>query len=384
MWSKALPRPTASSKVKRVPSTEASSDGLDELLAAAAAERSSGSAAAPRPAPEPVARARRPVEDEGVDLTPAAVAAHDAIVALRLQLADATVTERVNAALAERPAEAFFEYYDANESLAAYTLERELKRNAFVVRIEGGREISGEAAAAVLKAEGGYLLRIANQSVFGDCVAALAEALRSSDAMASVSNPADAETRYEVDLTAGALRASCAVAVVVPTSDTPDGKLPLATVRCAVDVALAPTRTATRRVTRATLVNVFDAATRRAAVEIANCQAADAFDAAPPPPAASADATMIGPSRVLEAAKRASRSATTKLKQRLERSNEPDFASLLREAADRDAAPPPPDAEPDFASLLREAADREVAPPPPPPQASDGDLGAMLASRLAF
>ena len=72
---------------------------------------------------------------EGREPRAAEIAAREAVVALRLQLANATMTDRVNAALAERSAASFFDYYDTNKDLSAYTLEQELTRNSFSVMV---------------------------------------------------------------------------------------------------------------------------------------------------------------------------------------------------------------------------------------------------------
>ena len=381
MWSRALPNAT----LKRAESSDRS-DGLDELMAMAAATKPPATKPAKPVARTPDAFSSKPTMSGKPTRapTPAEEAAHEAIVALRLQLADATVTEAVNARLAAQDAAAFFAYYDENEHLFAYTCERELGRNAFCV-VDGTSTLEGDAAGEQLKCATGdvaYLARVANQSVFGDCVAALAEAVGSSAAMASVSN--GAAPRYAIDRGRGTLDATLAVDVVVPTSAGAAGKLALASVDCSVRVALAP-RTVARRVGRATLVNVFEEATRAAAAEIAS--------AAPPPPVEAdgpAPSSLVGPGRVLGAARSAgasslgaARAATSRLTRRLQE-DQPGFSALLREAADREAAPPPAEpAEPDFATLLREAADRDAAPEPPAPP-PDGDVGAMLASRLAF
>ncbi|KAK7241963.1 hypothetical protein SO694_00018116 [Aureococcus anophagefferens] len=347
MWSRALPNAT----LKRAESSDRS-DGLDELMAMAAATKPPATKPAKPVARKPDAFSSNPTMSGKPTRapTPAEEAAHEAIVALRLQLADATVTEAVNARLAAQDAAAFFAYYDENEHLFAYTCERELGRNAFCV-VDGASTLEGDAAGEQLKCATGdvaYLVRVANQSVFGDCVAALAEAVGSSAAMASVSN--GAAPRYAIDRGRGTLDATLAVDVVVPTSAGAAGKLALASVDCSVRVALAP-RTVARRVGRATLVNVFEDATRAAAAEIA------------------AGASSLG----------ARARATSRLARRLQE-DQPGFSALLRRGRGPRGRRAPPA---DFATLLREAADRDAAPEPPPPP-PDGDVGAMLASRLAF
>ena len=79
-------------------------------------------------------------------------------------------------------------YYDDRPELARYTIERELARNTFVVT-EDGVEVT-DAAARLGALEGGdaYLLRLANQSLFGDCLVALGSALDASGAQAAVSS----------------------------------------------------------------------------------------------------------------------------------------------------------------------------------------------------
>jgi hypothetical protein len=78
--------------------------------------------------------------------------------------------------------------------------------------------------------------------------------------MASLSNPCDAETRYEVDCLRRTLDASLTVEVVIPTSGAANGKLALARIDCAVAVALGGvSRIVTRRVGRARLVRAFEA-----------------------------------------------------------------------------------------------------------------------------
>ena len=130
MWSRALPNAT----LKRAESSDRS-DGLDELMAMAAATKPPATKPAKPVARKPDAFSSNPTMSGKPTRapTPAEEAAHEAIVALRLQLADATVTEAVNARLAAQDAAAFFAYYDENEHLFAYTCERELGRNAFCV-----------------------------------------------------------------------------------------------------------------------------------------------------------------------------------------------------------------------------------------------------------
>ena len=173
--------------LKRAESSDRS-DGLDELMAMAAATKPPATKPAKPVARKPDAFSSNPTMSGRPTRapTPAEEAAHEAIVALRLQLADATVTEAVNARRAAQAAAAFFAYYDENEQLFAYTCERELGRNAFCV-VDGTSTLEGDAAGEQLKCATGdvaYLARVANQSVFGDCVAALAEAVGSSAAMA--------------------------------------------------------------------------------------------------------------------------------------------------------------------------------------------------------
>ena len=200
---------------------------------------------------------------EGREPRAAEIAAREAVVALRLQLANATMTDRVNAALAERSAASFFDYYDTNKDLSAYTLEQELTRNSFSVIDEGGGILEGVNAGEYLKRAVGdvaYLVRVANQSIFADNIAALTEHFRLCDAMASLSNPCDAETRYEVDCLRRTLDASLTVEVVIPTSGAGNGKLALARIDCAVAVALGGvSHIVTRRVGRARLVRAFEA-----------------------------------------------------------------------------------------------------------------------------
>ncbi|KAH8074896.1 hypothetical protein JL720_10644 [Aureococcus anophagefferens] len=373
MWSRALPNAT----LKRAESSDRS-DGLDELMAMAAATKPPATKPAKPVARKPDAFSSNPTMSGKPTRapTPAEEAAHEAIVALRLQLADATVTEAVNARLAAQDAAAFFAYYDENEHLFAYTCERELGRNAFCV-VDGASTLEGDAAGEQLKCATGdvaYLVRVANQSVFGDCVAALAEAVGSSAAMASVSN--GAAPRYAIDRGRGTLDATLAVDVVVPTSAGAAGKLALRVRRLlGPRRARAEDRRAARRPRDARQrLRGRDARrgarSRRAPPPVeADGRRRRPRGAGPRPRAArSAGASSLG----------AARAATSRLARRLQE-DQPGFSALLREAADREAAAPPAD----FATLLREAADRDAAPEPPPPP-PDGDVGAMLASRLAF
>ena len=116
MWSAALPK---ASLPKRTASS-GGSDGLDDLLAEAAAAPAAATAnkrkaAERKPAPRAASKARAPAAPNA-PATEAETAAYEAIANLRLSLADAAATDRVNAALAiASDGGAFFAYFDTTE-----------------------------------------------------------------------------------------------------------------------------------------------------------------------------------------------------------------------------------------------------------------------------
>ena len=370
MWSRALPN-AASKKV-----SDAGSDGLDALLAECALERSSStSARSPARAPARPATATAvppaPPTQQRV-LTTDECRARDAVVALQQALADAAIASAVDRTLKSAGAVDTWRYYDDRPELARYTIERELARNTFVVTEDGVEVTDAAARLGALEGDDAYLLRLANQSLFGDCLVALGSALDASGAQAAVSNAAGATYRVALGREAS-LEGRLRVTVNVPSS-TESGRLALATLDVVVTARLRPARSLTASIGRAELSKgVFDDDIRRAAIEIAS------LTAAPPaaPPEAEEDAAIVGPGRVLQAAG----AAAARLKHTVKaRAAAPDasFSDLLREAADRETP-----AEPSFSDLLREAADREAgaAPPPPPAERSLSDLLREAAGR---
>ena len=111
-----------------------------------------------------------------------------------------------------------------------------------------------------------YLLRLANQSLFGDALVALSSALDSSGAQAGVSDTAGA-TYYVALGRESSLEGRLRVTVNVPSS-TSSGRLALASLDVVVTARLRP-RALTASVGRADLEKVFDDDIRRAAIEIA-------------------------------------------------------------------------------------------------------------------
>ena len=277
-------------------------------------------------------------------------AARDAVVALQQALADAAIAAAVDRTLKSAGAVDTWRYYDDRPELARYTIERELARNTFVVT-EDGVEVT-DAAARLGALEGGdaYLLRLANQSLFGDCLVALGSALDASGAQAAVSNAAGATYCVALGREAS-LEGRLRVTVNVPSS-TESGRLALATLDVVVTARLRPARSLMASIGRASMAKgVFDDDIRRAAIEIAS------LTAAPPaaPPEAEEDAAIVGAGRVLQAAGAAAARLKHSVKARAA-APEASFSDLLREAADRETP-----AEPSFSDLLREAADREAA-----------------------
>ena len=370
MWSRALPN-AASNKV-----SDAGSDGLDALLAECALERSSStSARSPARAPARPATATAvppPPPTQQRALTPDECAARDAVVALQQALADAAIAAAVDRTLKSAGAVDTWRYYDDRPELARYTIERELARNTFVVTEDGVEVTDAAARLGALEGDDAYLLRLANQSLFGDCLVALGSALDASGAQAAVSNAAGAT--YHVALGREAsLEGRLRVTVNVPSS-TESGRLALATLDVVVTARLRPARSLTASIGRAELSKgVFDDDIRRAAIEIASLTAAPQIA----PPEAEEDAAIVGAGRVLQAAGAAAARLKHTVKARAA-APEASFSDLLREAADRETP-----AEPSFSDLLREAADREAgaAPPPPPAERSLSDLLREAAGR---
>ena len=372
MWSRALPN-AASKKV-----SDAGSDGLDALLAECALERSSStSARSPARAPARPATATAvpppPPQQQQRTLTPDECAARDAVVALQQALADAAIAAAVDRTLKSTGAVDTWRYYDDRPELARYTRERELARNKFVVTEDGVEVTDAAARLSALEGDDTYLLRLANQSLFGDCLVALGEALDASGAQAAVSNTAAGATYHVALGREASLEGRLRVTVNVPSS-TASGRLALATLDVVVTARLRPARSLTASIGRAEMAKgVFDDDIRRAAIEIAS------LTAAPPaaPPEAEEDAPVIGAGRVLQAAGAAAARLKHTVKARAA-APEASFSDLLREAADRETP-----AEPSFSDLLREAADREAgaAPPPPPAERSLSDLLREAAGR---
>ncbi len=370
MWSRALPN-AASKKV----TSDAGSDGLDALLAECALERSSSSSArSPARAPARPATATAvppPPQQQQRVLTSDELRARDAVVALQQALADAAIAAAVDRTLKSAGAVDTWRYYDDRPELARYTIERELARNTFVVTEDGVEVTDAAARLSRLEGDDAYLLRLANQSLFGDCLVALGSALDASGAQAAVSNAAGAT--YHVALGREAsLEGRLRVTVNVPSS-TESGRLSLATLDVVVTARLRPARTLVASIGRAEMAKgVFDDDIRRAAIEIASLTAAP-----PAAPEAEEDAAIVGAGRVLQAAGAAAARLKHSVKARAA-VPEASFSDLLREAADRETP-----AEPSFSDLLREAADREAgaAPPPPPAERSLSDLLREAAGR---
>ena len=184
MWSRALPN-AASKKV----TSDAGSDGLDALLAECALERSSStSARSPARAPaRPVVPPPPPQQQQQRALTSDECRARDAVVALQQALADAAIAAAVDRTLKSAGAVDTWRYYDDRPELARYTIERELARNTFVVTEDGVEVTDAAARLGALEGDDAYLLRLANQSLFGDCLVALGSALDASGAQAALS-----------------------------------------------------------------------------------------------------------------------------------------------------------------------------------------------------
>ena len=350
MWSRALPN-AATKKV----TSDAGSDGLDALLAECALERSSStSARSPARAPaRPATATVPPPPTQQRTLTTDECRARDAVVALQQALADAAIAAAVDRTLKSAGAVDTWRYYDDRPELARYTIERELARNTFVVTEDGVEVRDAAARLSRLEGDDAYLLRLANQSLFGDCLVALGSALDASGAQAAVSNAAGATYCVALGREAS-LEGRLRVTVNVPSS-TESGRLPLATLDVVVTARLRPARSLTASIGRAEMAKgVFDDDIRRAAVEIASLTAAPQI--APPE---AEDAPIAGAGRVLQAAAGAAARLKHTVKARAA-APEPSFSDLLREAADREAGapPPPPPAERSLSDLLREAAGR--------------------------
>ena len=298
--------------------------------------------------------------------------ARDAVVALQQALADAAIAAAVDRTLKSAGAVDTWRYYDDRPELARYTIERELARNTFVVTEDGVEVTDAAARLGALAGDDAYLLRLANQSLFGDCLVALGSALDASGAQAAVSNTAAGATYHVALGREASLEGRLRVTVNVPSS-TASGRLALATLDVVVTARLRPARSLTASIGRAEMAKgVFDDDIRRAAIEIASLTAAPQI--APPE---AEDAPIAGAGRVLQAAAGAAARLKHTVKARAA-APEASFSDLLREAADRETP-----AEPTFSDLLREAADREAgaAPPPPPAERSLSDLLREAAGR---
>ena len=236
MWSRALP--TAGSKKI---TSDAGSDGLDALLAECALERSSStSARSPARAPaRPVVPPPPPTQQRA--LTPDECRARDAVVALQQALADAAIAAAVDRTLKSAGAVDTWRYYDDRPELARYTIERELARNTFVVTEDGVEVRDAAARLSRLEGDDAYLLRLANQSLFGDCLVALGSALDASGAQAAVSNTAAGATYHVALGREASLEGRLRVTVNVPSS-TESGRLALATLDLVVTARLRPAR----------------------------------------------------------------------------------------------------------------------------------------------
>jgi len=347
MWSRALPN------AQKKATSDAGLDGLDAMLAECQMERSSSAQSPARAAAKPVATATAlpPPPTQQRVLTSEETRARDAVVALQQALADAEIAAAVDKTLKSAGAVDTWRYYDDRPELEKYTIERELSRNKFVVTEDGVAVRDAAARLGALEGDDAYLLRLANQSLFGDALVALSSALDSSGAQAAVSNAAGAT--YHVALgREPSLEGRLRVTVNVPSS-TPSGRLALASLDVVVTARLRP-RALMASVGRADLAKgVFDDDIRRAAVEIA------ALAAPPAAPEEESDVPIVGAGRVFKGIQGAAGAAAARLKAR---AAAPAFSDLLREAADRE---PPTAAGPSFSDLLRETADREAAPPPP-------------------
>ena len=229
MWSRALPN-AASKKV----TSDAGSDGLDALLAECALERSSStSARSPARAPARPATATAvppPPPTQQRALTPDECRARDAVVALQQALADAAIAAAVDRTLKSAGAVDTWRYYDDRPELARYTIERELARNTFVVTEDGVEVTDAAARLGALEGDDAYLLRLANQSLFGDCLVALGSALDASGAQAAVSNTAAGATYHVALGREASLEGRLRVTVNVPSS-TESGRLALGDAR---------------------------------------------------------------------------------------------------------------------------------------------------------
>lgn len=347
MWSRALPN-----AVQKKATSDAGLDGLDAMLAECQMERSSSAQSPARAAAKPVATATAmpPPAAQQRALTPDERRARDAVVALQQALADAEIAAAVDKTLKSAGAVDTWRYYDDRPELEKYTIERELARNKFIVTEDGVTVSDAAARLGALVGDDAYLLRLANQSLFGDALVALSSALDSSGAQAGVSDAAGA-TYYVALGRESSLEGRLRVTVNVPSS-TSSGRLALASLDVVV-MARGRRRALTASVGRADLEKVFDDDIRRAAIEIA------ALAAPPAAPEEEADVPIVGAGRVFKGLQGAAGAAAARLKAR---TAAPAFSDLLREAADRE---PPTVAGPSFSDLLRETADREAAPPPP-------------------
>ena len=84
---------------------------------------------------------------------------------------------------------------------------------------EDGVEVTDAAARlSALEGDDTYLLRLANQSLFGDCLVALGEALDASGAQAAVSNTAAGATYHVALGREASLEGRLRVTVNVPSS----------------------------------------------------------------------------------------------------------------------------------------------------------------------
>lgn len=260
-------------------------DNLDALLRSLSSEP-----AAPRRTSSVEARdhgkgAIADASDASEDLTEDEGEAFERIEKLRYALADATVSEAAAKILNQQPPSEWLAYYEDRPQLALYTIEHEIQRNTYNVDEEALRRMLEQGGPRA------FLVRLANQSIFADAVAALSEALRP-HGLDGAAVGADKGGSYEFGR--DSLDAALDLDVSVPTDDNPQGKLVLATVTTRIHV-----RTdwhVVRRIDRPTLAPIFEDRTKRAARCFVQARNAE------PRVSEAAAGTIVGPARVLGAA----------------------------------------------------------------------------------
>ncbi|KAJ1459747.1 hypothetical protein M885DRAFT_613347 [Pelagophyceae sp. CCMP2097] len=364
MWSRGV---EPSSSFRRASSAQ--SDPLDDFFAMEAAvaverkveRKASGTKVAPPPPPpgggaSPSAASPPPpppggAASAGAAVSPAAAAlpaeedaaeaaAHEKIRALRLQLADPSVSERVNLRLAAESAESVLRYYRDRPDLSRYTCEKEAPRNTYLFDGESATDAALQLRAAT--GDGELLVRLANQSVFADALIALSQELNAESIFAAVANSPSSTPSFLLRFgPAPSLEATLHIEVTVPTTATAppacQSRVALATAQCSVFVKIEDGRaTVVRRVERPRLTRLFDADTRAAATA-----AAMLAGAAPPP---QAPASLIGPGRFFAAATKASSSllaaGVQRVKDRRAKPGEP-VSLYRRPPADEPGEPVP-------------------------------------------